>query len=74
MPSRTPNELPIISRVGVQRHDAIDYHVYSIIVLAGLKHDLFLFECAKTRLLQQRNQQTFVQLTYRRQALQRHWR
>ena len=69
MPSRAPNELPIIFRVGVQRHDAIDYHVYSIIVLARLKHDLFLFKRAKTRLLQQRNQQTFVQLNNRRQAL-----
>ena len=69
MPSRAPNELPIIFRVGVQRHDAIGYHVYSIIVLARLKHDLFLFKRAKTRLLQQRNQQTFVQLNYRRQAL-----
>ena len=74
MPSRTPNELPIFFRVGEQRHNAIDYHVYSIIVLGGLKPDLFLFKCAKTRLMQQRNQQTFVQLTNRRQALQRHWK
>ena len=52
------DDLPTIFLVGVQRHDAIDYHAFSIIVLSGLKHDLFLFEFANTRLLQQRNQQT----------------
>ena len=52
------DDLPTIFLVGVQRHDAIDYHEFSITVLSGLKHDLFLFECANTRLLQQRNQQT----------------
>ena len=52
------DDQPNIFLVGVQRHDAIDYHEFSIIVLFGLKHDLFLFECANTRLLQQRNQQT----------------
>ena len=52
------DDLPTIFLVGVQRHDAIDYHEFSIIVLSRLKHDLFLFEGANTRLLQQRNQQT----------------
>ena len=40
------DDLPTIFLVGVQRHDAIDYHEFSIIVLSGLKHDLFLFEYA----------------------------
>ena len=52
------DDLPTIFLESVQRHDAIDYHEFSIIVLSGLKHDLFLFEYANTRLLQKRNQQT----------------
>ena len=58
------DDLPTIFLVGVQRHDAIDCHEFSIIVLSGLKHDLFLFECANTRLLQQRNQQTNLSSAY----------